>query len=321
MWTNPVDGSHGLNTIATNNLPMDDSGHGTLVAGVLGAVGNNGKGVVGVAWRVQIMACKCFTSTNTGSDSDIITCLDYARTNGARIVNASWGGYSYSAALSNAFLSLHDAGIIVVAAAGNDFKSIDVHPYYPACFALDNIVSVAYINRTNMLGLYSNYGATNVDLAAPGDQIYSTFFLSDSSYLGGPLSGTSFAAPYVSGAFALMLVKYPSETYQQIISRVLAATDPVPALAGKCVTGGRLNLRKALSLPLVLSVTSGGGLAPFQLHLSAGPRRTCVIQTSADLISWTPVVTNTTSSSGSFDFTDYSATNLILRYYRAMAPL
>jgi subtilisin family serine protease len=318
MWVNPQDGGHGFNAYTGTNNPSDDNGHGTLVAGVLGGVGNNGKGIAGVAWRVQIMACKCFDANATGNDSDIIACMDYARTNGARIINASWGAFVYSQAMSNAIASVRDAGIILVASCGNNHANVDTNAYYPACYGLDNVVSVAYTTRNDGLGSLSNYGATNVDLAAPGEQIYSSFFLSDTFYIGGQ-SGTSMAAPYVAGTLALMLAKFPAETHQQIINRVLNATDPLPALAGKCVTGGRLNLRNALSPPIRLTAlpTTDNGL--FQLHLSGGPNRTCVIQGASDLTTWLPLYTNTTSANGTFDFTDSQANSPARRFYRAVA--
>jgi subtilisin family serine protease len=328
MWVNPVDGGHGFNALVPTNTPLDDNGHGTLVSGVLGAVGNNGVGVTGVAWQVQIMACKCFNASGTGTNSDIISCIDYAISNGAQIINASFSGVSNSMAMSNAIVSAQEAGIIFVAAAGNGPPEVnlDTAPTYPACYDIDNIVSVEYITRNDALGPLSNYGATNVDLAAPGDMIYSTFYASDSSYypptnLGISVAGTSFAAAYVSGSFALMLAKYPAENYQQIISRVLNAVDPVPALAGKCLTGGRLNLRKALSPPLVLTADPPVPNQPFKLHLSAGPRRSCVILGSPDFQAWTPVYTNTTANDGTFDFSDPASTNAAARYYRAESTL
>ncbi len=322
MWVNPNDGGHGWNALAGTNTPYDDGSgftrsHGTLVAGVLGAVGNNAKGVVGVAWHTQIMACQCFNNaTGNGSISDVITCIDYARTNGARIINASWG-FADSMSLSNAVDSLRNAGIIVVAACGNSASDIDVNPTYPASYHFDNVVSVAYTTSNDTLAALSNYGATTVHLAAPGEQITSTVSATDSFY--GTQSGTSYAAAYVSGTFALMLAEYPAENYQQIISRVLNATDPLPALAGKCVTGGRLNLRKALSPPILLTVIPAAGNGPFQLHLAGGPNRTCIIQVSTNLTSWSPVFTNTTATSGTFDFIDSQSTNSAQRFYRAVS--
>ena len=323
MWVNPVDGSHGWNALSGTNDPYDDAipltiSHGTLVAGVLGAVGNNGVGVVGVAWQLQIMACQWITNSNgKGAVSDCITCLDFARTNGARIINASWGFPTNSLALSNAIYSLRDSSIILVAACGNDTNDIDITPTYPSGYHFDNVVSVAATTSNDILAAYSNFGATNVSLAAPGDRIYSTVSATDGFYGFG--SGTSMAAPYVSGALALLLAKYPAENYQQIIARLLNATDPLPALAGKCVTGGRLNLRNALSPPILLTplpVTAG---QPFQLRIATGPNRLCVVQTTTDLMDWSPIFTNTTSADGTFDFTDDQSTSSAQRFYRATA--
>jgi subtilisin family serine protease len=323
VWTNPTDGSHGTNAVAGTSDPSDDNGHGTLMAGVLGAVGNNAKGVVGVAWQVQMMACKCFDSSGNASDSAILACIDYALGNGARIISASFDSTGFGNALSNAIFSASAAGIIFVASAGNNSTNVDVIPHYPACYRIDNILSVAYTTRNDTLGDFSNYGATNVDLAAPGDQIYSTYPASDSSYyppagLGINLAGTSFGAAYVSGACALMLAKYPAENYQSIIHRLLEAVDPLPGLAGKCLTGGRLNLYKALSPPIHLSPLPFTG-AGFGLSVSAGPNRVCVIQASADQASWTPIWTNTTSAMGTFDFYDGQSMELPRRFYRAVS--
>lgn len=317
MWVNTNDNSHGLNAITGTTDPSDDSGHGTMVAGIIGAVGNNSKGVCGVAWKVQLMACKCFDSTGHGTLTDTLTCIDYARTNGARLLNASFG-FPDSLALSNAISSLRDTGIIVAAACGNSGTSVDVDPTYPACYHMDNVVSVAYTTRTDVLAGPSNYGATNVHLAAPGDQIYSTFGATDNFYF--TQSGSSFAAPYVVGSLALMLAKFPNDAHQLIISRLLNGTDPLPSLAGKCVTGGRLNLRNALSPPISLATLPVAPGSPFQFRISAGPNRVCVIQSSPDLFTWTSIATNTTSASGTFDFTDTNGVQR-QRYYRVKADL
>jgi len=321
MWVNPKDGGHGLNALTGTNDPSDDNGHGTLVSGILGGEGNNGKGVVGVAWHVQIMACKCLDSAGNGNDSDLITCVDYARTNGAKIISASLDSAAYSQALSNAIYSARNAGIIFVASCGNNSINLDISPRYPACYDIDNIVSVAYTTRNDGLGILSNYGRTNVDLAAPGEQMYSTFSTSDTAYFGGVfLNGTSLAAPSVAGALSLMLAQYPTETHSQIIARLLNATDPLPALAGKCVSGGRLNLRKALSPPISLTAIPAVGGGPFQMRVSAGPNRTCVVELSADLKFWSPTFTNTTAASGTFDFTDDQPTSSGPRFFRVVAP-
>ncbi len=325
MWVSPVDGSHGWNAVATNNLPLDDGGHGSLVAGVLGAVGNNGKGVVGVAWQVQMMACKCLTAAGSGSDSDLIACIDYARTNGARIINASLDSPSFSLALSNAIIVARDAGIIWVASAGNGTsagRNVDNSPSYPACYQIDNIVAVAYTTRNDTLGFLSNYGATNVDLAAPGDEVYSTLSGASNSYYPPSnfikIAGTSFSAPCVAGACALLMAQYPADKYRDTIARLLNATDPLPSLAGKCRTGGRLNLRKALRTIRVAALPAGTN-ASFQLQVAGGLGRTCTVETTTNLVSWMPVFTNTTSTNGTFDFADDSSTNTPARFFRATA--
>lgn len=325
MWVNPVGGGHGTNAVAGTTDPNDDNRHGSLVAGVIGAVGNNSLGVVGVAWQVQIMACKCFDGGGGTSDSLIISCIDFARTNGARIINGSFDGSGFSLSLSNAIYSTREAGMIYVASCGNGPPSVNVDssPVYPACYGIDNIVSVAYTDRNDGLGFLSNYGATNVDLAAPGAQIYSTSNASDSSYY--PpfdfinVEGTSYAAPFVAGTCALLMARYPADTHQQIIKRLLDGTDPLPSLNGKCVTGGRLNLRKALSSPIQLRTVSLAGTLPFQLQVATNPNRSFVIEASTNLVNWSPIVTNTTSASGTFDYIDSGSSGPTGRYFRAVS--
>jgi subtilisin family serine protease len=249
-----IDDVHGINAggssgFGSGNL-TDNFGHGTHVAGILGAVGNNGLGVSGVAWGVKIMPCRFLDDTGRGTLSDLTECLAYAKTNGANVINCSFeiselelGPQSFMM-MSNAFWSLRDAGIVVVAAAGNSGFDTDALRIYPACFAIDNIISVMASSRSDTYLGY-NYGATTIDLAAPGFEILSTYFRSDSDYYS--MSGTSMAAPCVAGAAALILAKFPHLTPQQVINRILGTVDKVPDFASKCVTGGRLNLARALS--------------------------------------------------------------------------
>jgi subtilisin family serine protease len=319
MWTNPVDGSHGTNSFSGTNEANDDEGHGTLMAGVIGGAGNNGKGVVGVAWKVQLMACKCFNSSGASSDSAIVAAIEYARLNGAKIISASFDSTNFGVALSNAIYRASQDGIIFVSSCGNNRANVDITPHYPACFDIDNVVAVAYTTRNDSLGQFSNYGGTNVDLAAPGAGIYSTFFRSDSDYLGGPsLEGTSYAAAYVSGALALVLTRFPNEPYQHTITRLLNATDPLPSLAGKCVTGGRLNLRHALVPPIRLTSVSSTLAGQLQFRVISAPVRRCVVEKSSDLAQWSPLLTNVTSALGFFEFTDPALTTSP-RFYRAGA--
>jgi subtilisin family serine protease len=317
MWVNPQDGSHGTNSLAGNTDPSDDSGHGTMVAGVLGAVGNNGIGVVGVAWHVQIMACKCFNSLGAGTVADCVAGLDYAQANKARVINASWGFSADSLALSNAFWSLRTDGIIVVAAAGNAGVNVDLSPSYPAGYHLDNVVTVAYTSRADALAAASNYGASSVHLAAPGESIYSTFAATDNYYLAE--TGTSFAAPYVTGTLALLRAKYPGDSYLQSITRVLNGTDPLASLAGKCASGGRLNIANALAGSIQLRAVGMGADGSFRLRVLSAPNQPFILRAAANLTSWFAVITNSTSDAGTYDFSDAPNSGPARRYYRASA--
>ncbi len=241
-----VDDVHGINTLNHSGNVQDDYGHGTHVSAIIGATANNGVGVVGVAWEVKIMALKFLNGQGQGTISGAIECLDYARARGAKIVNASWGSYEFtSQALRDAITSLRTSGIIFVAACGNSAGNNDANPLFPASYEFDNIIAVAASNRTDTAAAYSNWGATTVDLAAPGSPVFSAWNRSDSDYV--YMEGTSMAAPHVVGVAALVWAGNPAFTYQQVIAKILANTDPLPAFAGRNVSGGRLNLAKALS--------------------------------------------------------------------------
>ncbi|HLP75439.1 MAG TPA: S8 family peptidase [Candidatus Paceibacterota bacterium] len=321
IWVNTNDGSHGFDAFTQLNNPVDDSGHGTLVAGILGAAGNNNLGITGVAWSVQMMSCKCLDLTGVGTDSSVISAMEFASTNGAKIINASFSGPDFSEAVSNTIVSLRDKGIVVVAACGDNWGDVDAVPRYPACYDIDNIVSVAASGDDDNLGFKSNYGMTNVDLTAPGDLMFSTFYAADDSYYPTNypterLYGTSFATAYVSGTLALILEKFPAEDYRVSIRRLLLAVDKIPALEGSCVTGGRLNLAYALNAPIQLQFL-GSTEASFSLRVSSSPSRVCVVDTSPDLLNWTAVTTNTTSTDGFFDYTDCPINDIPQRFYRA----
>jgi len=345
LWTNPRDGSHGINALTGSTDPSDDNGHGTRVAGVIGAMGNNGIGVAGVAWRVQIMACKFANSFGYGTVAGALACLDFARSNGAHIVNASWG-LEDSLSLSNAMRALQAVGILVVAAAGNGPLNIDVTPHYPASYGFDNIVAVAATTRRDELYVRSNYGATNVDLAAPGDEIYSTHSRSDRAYsfdLFGQ-GDTSIAAAFVSGAAALLRGEHPEESPAQLIKRLIGGTDALPGLAGKCVSGGRLNLRKALGVAvaspqleaslvvpdgllspwtgfeLLFRDEPGDPISPFallMLRVVGHPGRSYVIERTEDLQVWRPFRSVRTAFAGDSMVTNETGWTGIRVYYRA----
>ncbi len=319
-----VDDVHGINARDGNGDLTDTFGHGTHVAGILGARGDNGIGVVGTAWRIQIMTCKFLDSQLQGSVSDALECIEYSRANGAKIINASWGGTTTnvfgSQALYDAIASLRSQGIIFVAAAGNFSLNNDASPrFYPASFDLDNIISVAATTRDDDMAHFSDYGLNSVDLGAPGYIILSTWADHDSSYALD--DGTSMAAPQVAAACALAWTLAPNSTYQQIIERVLNGTDPIPALAGKCRTGGRLNLFKVLGQasppPGTQPVLSVRGMETGQFHyrISGEPNSQFELQASANLQTWTPVLTNTIPPQGYLDLFDFTA--MQAKYYRA----
>lgn len=239
-----IDDVFGLDAFNNDGDPNDDHSHGTHCAGTIGAVGNNGIGITGVAWQVRLMALKFLSAGGSGATSDAIRCIDYARSNGAKIMSNSWGGGGPSASLLASIERARAAGILFVAAAGNSAQNTDTSANYPSGYASDNIVSVAATDSSDRLASFSNFGLTTVDLGAPGVGILSSVASSDSAY--SSYSGTSMATPHVAGALAILAAQFPSDNHTGLIRRLLAATDPNPNLRGRTVSGGRLNLAKAL---------------------------------------------------------------------------
>lgn len=253
IWTNPgevagdgqdndnngyIDDVHGWDFANNDNDPMDRHGHGTHVSGTIAAKGNNGQGVVGVNWQAKIMPLKFLGDSGAGTTADAIKAVVYATDNGVQLTNNSWGGGGYSLALRDAIAM----GPLFVAAAGNDDTNTDLNEHYPSTYELPNIVSVAASTRTDERASFSNYGRKTVDLAAPGDDIYST--LPGNKY--GFMGGTSMAAPHVSGVAGLILSQYPHSTPAEIKQRLMGSVDRLESLAGKTVSGGRLNAAAAL---------------------------------------------------------------------------
>ncbi len=234
----------GWNFVNNTNNPMDGNGHGTNVAGILGATGNNGLGVAGVDWHVQIMPVEFMGSDGEGSVSNFIQALNYAVEHGAKITNNSWEGAPYSTALYDAFQNAQANGVISVVAAGNEGADDDTTPDYPASLStsLNSVVTVAATDANNQLASFSNYGPQSVALAAPGVNIYST--LPNGQY--GAMSGTSQATPQVAGALALVWGQHPTWSYTQVIDQVLDTTEKLPSLQGKVATGGLLDLAAAV---------------------------------------------------------------------------
>jgi subtilisin family serine protease/methionine-rich copper-binding protein CopC len=320
MWVNPgeipgnrrdddgngyVDDVHGYDVVNNDGDPMDDNNHGTHVAGTIGAVGNNGVGVTGIAWNVRIMAVKCFDAQGSGSISDAVAAIDYAVRNGAVISNNSWGGNEpFSQALYDAVRRARDAGHIFVAGAGNGNwlgigQDNDADPFYPANLDLDNIISVAATDHTDQRAFFSNYGATSVDLAAPGVDIRST--TRNNTY--NTFSGTSMATPHVTGVVALVRGQHPEWTYQQVISKILGSVDAVPSLQGKMVTGGRLNAAAAVTAditgPRVISQNPSGAISGSvsSLRLTFSEPVDPATFTPADIVSFTGPGGNITAAS------------------------
>ncbi|MFH1219249.1 MAG: choice-of-anchor D domain-containing protein [Candidatus Eisenbacteria bacterium] len=261
IWTNPgegpvangvdddgngfIDDIHGWDFVNGDNNPMDDHGHGSHCSGTIGAVGDNGVGVTGVNWTVRIAAIKFLDAGGSGSNADAVLAIQYATTIGVKIMSNSWGGGSYSQAMYDAIQAAYSAGILFMAAAGNDGADNDVYPHYPSSYDLPNVVAVAATDNNDNLAYFSCYGLTSVDLGAPGVDILST--APGSNYA--TMSGTSMATPHVSGVAALIWGRFPGITADGVKTLLLNSTDHLVSLEGKCVSEGRLNAFNALAEP------------------------------------------------------------------------
>jgi subtilisin family serine protease len=260
MWRNPgeiagngvdddrdgyIDNVYGINSVTGSGDPFDDNDHGTHVAGTIGAAANDGNPHVGVAWQVQLMACKFLNAEGFGFTDDAITCIDFAVRKGARVLNASWGGGPFERALFDCISAAGLEGVLFVTAAGNDFNDNDSKPAYPASYQLDNVIAVAAMDRRDRLATFSNFGRSSVHLGAPGVEISSSTSGSDAEYKS--FRGTSMAAPHVSGVAALILSMFPNASVSELRERLLSTAVSVPALKGKVRSGGRVSAYRALS--------------------------------------------------------------------------
>lgn len=247
-----VDDVHGWDFDGDDSSVFDgvDDDHGTHVAGTIGAVGGNGKGVAGVVWNVKLLSGK-FLGRRGGTTANAIKAVDYftdlKTRHGINLVatSNSWGGGGFSQGLKDAITRANDAGILFIAAAGNESNNNDASASYPGSYDNDNIISVASITSTGGLSSFSNYGATSVDIGAPGSGIYSSLPTRSrgnvvSTY--GSYSGTSMATPHVSGAAALYASLNPGATPAQIKNAILSSAIPTSSLNGKVSTGGRLDV-------------------------------------------------------------------------------
>lgn len=261
VWTNPSPGNdgyandiHGINAITGSGDPFDDLGHGSHVSGIIGAVGDNALGICGINWHVSIMALKFLDSTGSGTTANAVTCINYAVNEkkagvDVRVINASWGGPaggSVDQILQAAIQTASDNGILFVAAAGNNGSDNDTEPMYPASFNnISGVISVAATSMNDKLAYFSDYGKNTVNVAAPGVNILSAWPASLSGN-GTPYmveSGTSMAAPHVSGLAALTASVNKSLTAAQIKSLIL---DNADYLKLPLITGGRINAARTI---------------------------------------------------------------------------
>lgn len=249
-----IDDFQGWDFVDNDNIPDDRNGHGTHCAGIVGGVGDNGKGISGVNWNVGLVGLKIFGASGSATEADIVEAIEYSNMMGFQISNNSWGGPAGAEYGEGTGDLIYEAikegqtlGHLFVFAAGNSRGNSDVKPLIPAAYDLDAIISVAASTQSDSLAGFSNYGLTTVDIAAPGAGIYSTFKKSWFGSAYRSLDGTSMAAPIVAGAATLLKSVNPSMTSPEIKSRILETADPVDALEGKIKTGGRLNLNSMIS--------------------------------------------------------------------------
>ncbi len=261
IWTRPdnvpaytdnelgtIDDIHGYNADANSGDPMDQNGHGTHCAGIIGAEGNNGIGIAGINWNTKIMPLKFLGRGGFGSTKNAIEAINYAidrKKNGVnvRVINASWGSTQNSKPLKDAIQAAGEAGIIFIAAAGNDGSSNDRRPHYPSNYDLPNVISVAALDRNDQMASFSNFGIKTVHIAAPGKDIVSTW-LNDGFR---EASGTSMATPQVVGVAALIIANNPDISVEALRAKLLKSVDKLEGLDGKIENGGRINAALALS--------------------------------------------------------------------------
>lgn len=281
IWTNPgesgagresnavdddgnglTDDWRGWDWAADDNLPRDENNHGTHVSGTIAASGDNAIGITGVSWSSRVMALRVLDANGSGSVADLVSAYRYAAAKGARIVNASLGGSSFSRAELDAINAAPNT--LFVVAAGNGGADgigddVSVAPEYPCAYPAPNIVCVAASDQNDGLASFSNFGAESVDLAAPGVRTASTVPGGGYSLF----SGTSMATPHVAGVAALIWAREPGASVSGVKAALLAGTDAKPAFTGRTVTGGRLNADLALR--------SAAGSAGFPLPPAPSP--------------------------------------------------
>jgi subtilisin family serine protease len=337
IWTNPgeipgnnidddrngyIDDLHGWDFFNNDNAPLDDNGHGTHVAGIIAAAGDNALGVAGVAWGAKVIALKFLGADGTGTLSGAIAAINYATTMrktygvNVRVTNNSWVTDGYSSALYDALRSAGATGILTVAAAGNGGADYvgddnDATPLYPASFALDSVISVGATDHADALASFSNYGATTVHVAAPGASILSTTPGGNYAWYG----GTSMAAPHVAAIAALAWSHAPSASHQAVRTAILDGADAKSSLSGKVLTGGRVNAFNTLhrmpatpTIPAAPSALLATAVSRSQIDLAwtdnAANETGFKVERSTNGRKWSQIATVAT------DVTTYSDTRL-----------
>ncbi|MEO7970852.1 MAG: S8 family peptidase, partial [bacterium] len=255
-WTNPGptnEDLHGWDYIADSPTIKDEQGHGTAVAGIIAARGNNADGVSGVMWQASLMSLRVLDNTGTGDIASAVEAIDYAVAHGAQVINLSWGTNNSSVALKSAIDRATKRGVVVVCSAGNDGQNIDATPYYPASFNSKGLISVAATGNTDQLASWSNWGNRTVAVAAPGSNILTT-------QMGGgywSVTGTSAAAPLVTGVAGLTKSLRPSLSAAQVRSAIESNSRELSQLSSRVSSGGIVNAGAALSA--VESNSNGNG--------------------------------------------------------------
>lgn len=246
-WLNPAPSAsgdlHGWDFVANSGDIKDEQGHGTAVAGIIAAEGNNSVGVTGVMWRAGLMSLRVLDNTGTGDVANAIEAIDYAVAHGAQLINLSWGTSGESAALQDALERAARRNVVIVCSAGNNGRDLANGPYYPASFRLQNLISVAASDNSDRLSSWSNYGGSSVTVAAPGTSILTT-------QIGGgywTVTGTSAAAPIVTGIAGLLKSFRPAAGAQAIAKAIADGVRQTSSLSGKVTSGGVANAAGALA--------------------------------------------------------------------------